>query len=75
MKVKCQRCTQEFQMYMDTHGVMGEWGKMAGLCPKCSQMVTAMVRPDDNFLTYPEGVVGDVVTPIPYHEGVADENI
>ena len=62
MKVKCQRCTQEFQMYMDTHGVMGEWGKMAGLCPKCSQMVTAMVRPD-------------VVTPIPYHEGVADENI
>ena len=72
MQVTCQRCTQKFQMYYDTHGV--EWGKLAGYCPNCSQMVTAKVLPNDNFLVYPEGTPGQIITPVPYHAGEESAN-
>ena len=41
IQVTCQRCTQKFNMYTETHTFKD--GMVAGNCPLCSQKVTALI--------------------------------
>jgi hypothetical protein len=83
LKVKCHRCTGEFQMYDDTHtvkyaNILGRKIKMlAGMCPSCNAMVTARypVKRDlinKYFILYPSHPIGVKITPCPYFAGNGD---
>jgi hypothetical protein len=69
IKAKCSKCTIEFFMCYDTHGI--EWGTLGGMCPHCNAYVIVRVRKGICGFYPPHNSykVGQVITPVPYHAG------
>jgi hypothetical protein len=77
IKVKCTTCPQEYMLYEDTHfyRMKNDVPMVAGMCPRCGHVNSAVMHPLAISLYPPGGAYIDEhgetlpVTKLPYYPG------